>query len=1451
MHPIDWIRRTCNEASRKRGRTRSPLLEGDDDEFDDDAPMHTEDIKDGWIAGRTMMRSVGCTCHSGAHCRCDSYPWGETKSVRDDAFAPFLRGAAPRFTNRYQKLRMYVLDMNYGRSGDGTALEIHGTTLRGNSVLLRATGFDPYFYLEVNRALDYDDRDDLVRKFRGVLEENGKPPDADIRIDRVGGLSSAHGFHGRPIEHLYKVTMRVPRYVSTIRGFLYPGPANHNPLRFLPDLRVVRVYEANVDFTLRFCIDIDIRGCSLIEVDWDRVSRAYGDRKRSRAQIEVTCDYRDVVTVNEGEDAAKMPPFTMLSYDIECVNDTGHFPHADEDRVSQICAALWDTRTGNIRKIGFTLGTCAATRGVTTLCFRTEKGLLLAWTEFLREVQPDILTGYNIDHFDNKYLFERAAALGIDEAFSDYSRMKNKWHRAKVRKQVFESSASGKVVSYHHVCAGMVTMDLLHIVRRDFTLRLGSYTLNSVANAVLGSQKDDVHYSELPRLCRKSADTRAIVVRYCVQDAMLPIEIIQKKKYYGFHISLSRTTRTFLRYLIEKGQTAKVKSKLLAQAKAMDEIIPTLRTEEINRRRYEGAYVEYPICGYYGFEEDTGSRYHALRQRLLRGSNALTDRIALLEGKDNPMSVMDFSSLYPSIIIAYNLCYSTQTSLEEVQRNGWVEGEHYTRTYAGFYFVTPAVRKGLLPTICEDLLRARAVEKKLMKEAKARGDMTAHGVHDNNQQSIKVVANSVYGVTGAFWWTNRDISESVTLNGQHLIKKVRSSVEAFVRPDQRWKRVVKCCPESWRGIRIALKRAGATVVGGRPRSTHRPPGFFSSEPTGDFWVVEDPDRDAIGGVCKEQHLCPFVGGLLSSAMAEDLIENANPLILCRAAHSLDERPDWALYQKYGWVAMDVTGLDGEDEGAEWINFPRQAVPVYGDTDSVMMVVSGGTKGRHRQEIMWRMRKELRAESLLEGVVVDEDGMRISGPPPGRRCTFAQWEKKIYGQLLVEESFAIAKVAAAKATVEIGVETGHIPAHELASGRPWIGIVNQYWPPIRIIPEEIYFPFVLLGKKKYFGNMYLSPTQTEPYYTAKGIETKRRDNFQYMRTVLKRINDILIGKIPVPDGASKIDYAIATTQDSIVRLLRGEISCFELVRSAGLKRPVEEYKNDPPHRNLTMRDAAERPGTEAHPGDRVHWVIVFNAALRKVADRAEHPDVVVRERMPIDYAYYAECTMRAAARVFGALIGPASFEGIDYLRWNKEQIEKETKRIIKINTDVAKKTLYGDVQIAVAQCHKSLVRKDKLFVSGELSKVLVHVPRCLRCKCRIRSRPGGRRPAKRRKTNTRAQFRGVYLCSACMAHRRGMVSKTAKDRARLGKELYAAKSRCLNCQKDLYGVVECPIKECRTFFEKIELKNDIEDADALLSRLFPLAGQGRRLSACPEVEEVRTLHARAGKELMVV
>ena len=61
--------------------------------------------------------------------------------------------------------------------------------------------------------------------------------------------------------------------------------------------------------------------------------------------------------------------------------------------------------------------------GVFTISFETEVELLMAWTELIRLQDPDILTGWNIDGFDNKYIADRARELGISDRVMDFSRI--------------------------------------------------------------------------------------------------------------------------------------------------------------------------------------------------------------------------------------------------------------------------------------------------------------------------------------------------------------------------------------------------------------------------------------------------------------------------------------------------------------------------------------------------------------------------------------------------------------------------------------------------------------------------------------------------------------------------------------------------------------------------------------------------------------------------------------------------------------------------------------------------------------------------------------------------------------------------------------------------------------------------------------------------------------------
>jgi len=124
---------------------------------------------------------------------------------------------------------------------------------------------------------------------------------------------------------------------------------------------------------------------------------------------------------------------------------------------------------------------------------------------------------------------------------------------------------------------------------------------------------------------------------------------------------------------------------------------------------YEGATVIEPVRGYYS----------------------------------QPIATLDFSSLYPSIMMAHNLCYTTLLNARDKDK---LKEDEYIKTPSGNYFVKSSVRKGLLPEILEALLSAR---KKAKQDLAVEKDPLRQKVLDGRQLALKISANSVYGFTGA------------------------------------------------------------------------------------------------------------------------------------------------------------------------------------------------------------------------------------------------------------------------------------------------------------------------------------------------------------------------------------------------------------------------------------------------------------------------------------------------------------------------------------------------------------------------------------------------------------------------------------------------------------------------------------------------------------------------------
>jgi len=213
-----------------------------------------------------------------------------------------------------------------------------------------------------------------------------------------------------------------------------------------------------------------------------------------------------------------------VAIDIECMATRhGVFCSADVDPIIQIACVKTVYGTPGHASTVFVLDTCTPLPGIDVRAYATERELIAAFFEYVDEHKPDILCGYNSSAFDFPYIFARRARWQLGPYYSH----KDKQSLVTERVQTAASKQAGGRERHVWQWAGCVVLDVLEVVRAAY--KLSSYKLNSVAKHFLDNQqKDDLAYSEIPRLQKGSAEDRARMARYCVQDTVLVVMLIEK-----------------------------------------------------------------------------------------------------------------------------------------------------------------------------------------------------------------------------------------------------------------------------------------------------------------------------------------------------------------------------------------------------------------------------------------------------------------------------------------------------------------------------------------------------------------------------------------------------------------------------------------------------------------------------------------------------------------------------------------------------------------------------------------------------------------------------------------------------------------------------------------------------------------------------------------------------------
>jgi len=437
-----------------------------------------------------------------------------------------------------------------------------------------------------------------------------------------------------------------------------------------------------------------------------------------------------------------------LSLDIECISASGAFPNALVDPVLSLSIASSEGGDGWVLSLGSSAP--SSTLQPPSVCFRHEEfvsevDLLLRFCELVREVDPDYITGWNVLNFDLEYIATRAKLLKVPLNIGRNGSQPRQWDKET------HTRAHGTRITKMFDVWGRIVFDSMAVYQK--ILNEPSYKLQNIAMKYLDEGKDDMPYSEIWG-CMQTPEGRLRVARYCYKDALLVLRILKRLRTLERFSGLASVTGAPLKKIINGGQQVRCFSALLKEnfEANLGFAFPNIEMEPNDG--YEGATVITPDIG------------------------ATTKTIATL----------DFAALYPSIMVACNICWSTIQTMRPIApypltQCPYLDVEGTIRRYhsikdgivhggeIGFDQTT----QGLVPRVEAKLYQKRKEVKREMKGATGE----EYDILNAYQLALKLVMNSMYGLLGAKVGYMPDVrlAEFITGTGRMFIEWTRVQVE--------------------------------------------------------------------------------------------------------------------------------------------------------------------------------------------------------------------------------------------------------------------------------------------------------------------------------------------------------------------------------------------------------------------------------------------------------------------------------------------------------------------------------------------------------------------------------------------------------------------------------------------------------------------------------------------------
>jgi DNA polymerase I len=569
-----------------------------------------------------------------------------------------------------------IIDVDYVIVDNKPVIRVFGKTEAGESVCGFYEGYEPYFYADGKEVPELLENEQQV-----------------VRIEKVK-KNMVMGFDRS--KEIHKITLQNPSRTPDIREMLKEKGA-------VP-------YEADILFSYRFMIDHGLGGFA-----WIRTEESNGASTQT-VQTDKKIKLSKIEPIKKDVDA----PLKIMAFDIECIAlERGTLPDARTDPVIMISAVFSEPHNG---KESLVLGT-RSDEGVVS--FGSEKEMLEGFIDIVKDYDPDIITGYNVNNFDLPYIIDRMRQNKVRPTFG---RCNEKQVMAKKIMNRYKISITGRVI-----------VDSFELIKKDYSLQ--RYGLDFVSRALLNEEKVDVKHSDIEKLWKGTPEEFSKLVKYSRIDSVLAMNLVVKLKLIDKYVALSKISGTLFQDTLNSGETTRIENFLLT---------------EFNRRNY--VYPCKPD------QKEISTREFDKKRELKGGAVLEPDK-----GAHSSVIVLDFKSMYPSIIRSYNMCPTTL-----------VMDKNYTgkavEVPGGAMFVPRETKVGIIPGILEQLMDERqSVKKRLNKETDPVKKNSLHA----QQWAFKILANAFYGHMGYVRAKiyNLEIANAITSSGRNIIQRTKDEIE--------------------------------------------------------------------------------------------------------------------------------------------------------------------------------------------------------------------------------------------------------------------------------------------------------------------------------------------------------------------------------------------------------------------------------------------------------------------------------------------------------------------------------------------------------------------------------------------------------------------------------------------------------------------------------------------------